>query len=129
MIDTVTGELLTFWSSTVGGRVATSELSDQISFMRRYRPRAIPVVELQSRDMPTSFGGSKPRPHFKIHGWKESDNPEQQLLTADPKLVDVKEPSLKEQMGNEEVPWSDPLPDLSKRDFGADIPKKQAKKK
>ena len=33
------------------------------------RPGAMPVIELQSVQMPTKFG-KKPRPFFKIVGWR-----------------------------------------------------------
>jgi hypothetical protein len=82
-------------------------------------------------DMPTQFGSTKPRPHFELRGWKERD-PEQQNLLAAPeqKLVDVETPSLKEQMGDDEVPekdWDakgDPVPQFS----AAGDPKPKKKK-
>lgn len=117
LLDTITGEFSTFWSNTIGGNVAVGELSDQVSLMRNVRPGAIPVVELAAKDMPTQFGGTKPRPHFKILGWK-SHGTEQTLLTApEQKLVDVEKPSLKEALGDEvpEKDWEakgDLLPDL-----------------
>jgi hypothetical protein len=70
LLDVAAGTIATFWSNTVGGRVACDELTDQIAFMRRVRPGAIPLVALESRDMPTSFGGTKPRPYFRILGWR-----------------------------------------------------------
>ena len=62
------GEISTFLSSTTGGRIAVDELRDQIAFMRRARPDAIPIVALRSKDMPTQYGSTKPGPHFKILG-------------------------------------------------------------
>jgi hypothetical protein len=88
LLDVATGEISTFSSSTVGGRVAIDELRDQIAFMRRVRPDAIPIVALQSKDMPTSFGGTKPRPHFKILGWKTRGEVAPQNLLAGPEQRD-----------------------------------------
>jgi hypothetical protein len=111
LLDAATGEISTFSSSTVGGRVAIDELRDQISFMRRVRPDAMPVVSLQSKDMPTSFGSTKPRPHFKIKGWKtRGDVGPQGLLTgpqdAGPKFI---EPTTAEIL-NDAIPddWEPP---------------------
>jgi hypothetical protein len=72
LIDAATGETLTFSSSTAGGRNAVSDLTAQIKNMRQMRPGAVPIVTLQSRQMPTKFG-KKPRPHFQIKGWKVRD--------------------------------------------------------
>jgi hypothetical protein len=71
LLNTSTGEASTFWTNTIGGDVAVRALTDQIALMRRMKPGAIPIVALESRDMPTQYGGSKPRPHFKIMGWRE----------------------------------------------------------
>ena len=118
LIDTTTGELSTLWTNTTGGKIGVGNLTDQVDFMRKHRPDAIPVIGLQSADMPTQYGGTKPRPHFQILGWKSAGP---QLITDESsKLVDVEKPSLKEEMGGDEVPekdWEakgDPLPaDLS----------------
>jgi hypothetical protein len=47
--------------------------------MRVMKPDATPVIELQSVQMPTKFG-KKPRPFFKITGWRMRDPGEQQQL-------------------------------------------------
>lgn len=70
LLDTASGEFLTFWTSTTGGSRAIGELSGQIKEMRKIYADAIPVIELQSRMMPTQFGADKPRPHFQITTWK-----------------------------------------------------------
>jgi hypothetical protein len=89
LLDTAAGDISTFLSSTTGGRIAVDELRDQIAFMRRMRPDAIPIVALRSKDMPTQYGSTKPRPHFKILGWKTRDNVgPQQLLTGSKQKVD-----------------------------------------
>jgi hypothetical protein len=48
LLDTATGEVSTFWSNTTGGRIAVAALNDQVDFMRRHRPDAIPVIALES---------------------------------------------------------------------------------
>jgi hypothetical protein len=70
LLDEATGEIMTLWTNTFGGGKAIDQLTDQVTFMRRVRPDAIPVIALQSKEMPTRHGGSQPRPHFKILGWK-----------------------------------------------------------
>jgi hypothetical protein len=126
LLDTATGEVSTFQTNTIGGNVAIGALSDQVGFMRRLRPGAIPIIGLESRDMPTQYGGTKARPHFELRGWKERD-PEQQNLLAAPeqKLVDVEAPSLEEQMGGDAVPFNDPVPHFS---AAGETPKKKQKK-
>jgi hypothetical protein len=75
LLNTATGETSTFWTNTIGGNIAVGELSDQVSNMRQMRPRALPVIALESRDMPTRFGGTKPRPYFRLLGWRERSDP------------------------------------------------------
>ena len=96
LLNTATGEFSTFSSNTIGGNVAISELSDQVSLMRNVRPGAIPIVALSSKDMPTQYGSVKARPYFKILGWKARDT-EQALLAA----PEVEEPSLADAMDDE----------------------------
>jgi hypothetical protein len=69
LLDTETGEISTFSSNTKGGNIAIGNLNDQVSFMRRAQPDAIPVIALESREMPTKYG-TKLRPHFKLLGWR-----------------------------------------------------------
>jgi hypothetical protein len=111
LFDVETGEVSTFWSNTIGGRIAVEQLADQVKFMRQAKPGALPVVALESRDMPTQFGGTKPRPHFRILGYKQRDNVtggEQNLLSGpEQKLPDVEAPPLAAQM-------NDDLPDFLK---------------
>jgi hypothetical protein len=103
LINVATGEIMTFSSSTVGGRIALDMLSDQVRFMRNHNPNAVPVIELQSRDMPTQFGGTKPRPHFQIVGWRELGAGSQGPLSG----PEVTSPSIAEEM-------NDALPDFTK---------------
>jgi hypothetical protein len=71
LLDAESGEFSTFWTNTTGGNLAVGQLSDQVNFMRQVRPNAIAVIALESREMPTKYGGTKPRPHFQILGWRE----------------------------------------------------------
>jgi hypothetical protein len=71
LLDAESGEISTFWTNTTGGNIAVGELADQVEFMRQMRPGAIPVIALDACDMPTRYGGTKPRPRFRILGWRE----------------------------------------------------------
>ena len=124
LLDIATGEVSTFWTNTVGGRVAVGALKDQVDFMRQHRPDAIPVIALESVPMPTQYGGTKPRPHFKICGWRSS-TANQQLLadkTVVEELETVEAPSLAEEM-------NDDLPDYLTEAPKAEAPKKKPSKK
>ena len=109
LLDTATGEISTFWSNTTGGKMAFAELSDQVKIMREMNPGTIPVplITLERTMFPTGFGGKKARPFFKIVGYKlRSQIGAQNLLTSETKPV----PSLKEEMGGDEIPFNDPIP-------------------
>jgi hypothetical protein len=72
----------------------------------------MPVVALESRDMPTQYKSTKPRPHFQILRWKMRDNVEPQQLLAEPEaqLRTIEAPSLSEKMGYDKVPdFNDPI--------------------
>ena len=72
---------------------------------------------LESRDMPTQYGSTKPRPHFEIRGWKTHDDTPRNLLTSETPLVEVEAPSLAEELNDE-------IPDLGSE---ASVPKKKKK--
>jgi hypothetical protein len=112
LLDSVTGEVSTLWSYTIGGRIAVEQLSDQVKFMRQAQPDAIPLVALESRDMPTQYGGTKPRPHFRILGYKTRGSVGSQNMIDGPEpdnaLRDVKAPSIAAQL-------NDDLPDFAKK--------------
>jgi hypothetical protein len=95
LLDAATGEISTFWTSTIGGRIGIDELTDQITFMRQMRPGAHPVVQLRSKPMPTSYGGTKPRPYFHLAGWKQADGAVEQAQITGPTgpTVDVEPPT------------------------------------
>jgi hypothetical protein len=63
--DLETGEYLIFVTSSVGGRIAVEKLCNFVS--RQYklsRQSGLPIIKLGTKDMPTKFGGTKPRPDF-----------------------------------------------------------------
>jgi hypothetical protein len=103
LLDASTGEISTFWTSTIGGNLAVSELSDQIVFMRRMRPGAHPVVRLRAADMPTQYGGTKPRPRFQIASWKAADGTAQPAPQIAGPTADVNPPT--EETLNDELPF------------------------
>jgi hypothetical protein len=102
LMDAATGEVSTFWTNTIGGKVAFDDLSHQVKVMRSVQPGAVPVVALESTLMPTQFGSKKPRPHFRIVGYKlRSEIGSQNLLTDE--TVPAQKPSLSEEM-NDSLP-------------------------
>jgi hypothetical protein len=82
------------------------------------QPNAIPIIALESTMMPTHYGSKKPRPYFRILGYKtRSGGDPQKLLTSE---VEVKKPSLAEEL-------NDDLPNFAKS-ANAEAPKKKHKK-
>jgi hypothetical protein len=77
LMDVDSGETLTFSTSTSGGKIAIGDLTQQIKSMRGMQPGAMPIVELQSVQMPTKFG-KKPRPFFKIVSWRNRASADEQ---------------------------------------------------
>jgi hypothetical protein len=116
LLDTKSGEISTFWTNTIGGKVAFDALSQQVKAMRGAQPNAVPVVVLESALMPTQFGSKKPRPHFRIAGYKlRAHIGSQNLLTdeTDAPLVEVEKPSISEEM-NDSLPDDLAPPKLAK---------------
>jgi hypothetical protein len=109
LLDVKTGEISTFSSSTIGGRVAIDELRDQISFMRKARADAIPIVALASKDMATQFGSAKPRPYFRICGWKTRTDVTPQMQITGPKET-FAAPTTKEILHDEIPDFNDGVP-------------------
>jgi hypothetical protein len=108
LVNTDSGEFVTFSSNTVGSGIAVREVADQVSLMRNIRPNAIPIVELSNTNMPNEYKTS--RPFFKLLGWKTRDANQLQL-------VDMAKPTSGEVMQDEvpEKDWEakgDPLPNL-----------------
>jgi hypothetical protein len=69
LIDPNTGADYTFVTSSFGGRKAIGDLKDAIRNVRSVHPNALPLVQLGSIMWKTRFG-QKPRPDFKIVGWR-----------------------------------------------------------
>jgi hypothetical protein len=75
LLDPQTAEQFTFLTDTVGGRICWEALARQIDAVRRAHSGAVPVVELSNMLMPTDYG-PRPRPHFRVVGWKRiADQP------------------------------------------------------
>jgi hypothetical protein len=83
LIDPRTGQDYTFVTDTYGGRKAVADLKSQISNVRFAYPGAVPVVQLGSTMMKTAFG-LKPRPEFKVVGWRDNNNSGALQLTHGP---------------------------------------------
>src|SRR5262249_6719511 len=67
------GDLVIFTTSSVGGQIATEELVNAYARrLQRKKSRALPIVKLASKDMPTRFYGNIPRPHFEVNGWEDA---------------------------------------------------------
>jgi hypothetical protein len=67
------GEVVIFTTTSVGGKIATEELvRDYARRLKRKGTRALPIVKLASKDMPTKLYGDVPRPHFEIVGWEDT---------------------------------------------------------
>jgi hypothetical protein len=93
LLNIETGEISTFSTNTIGGNIAIGELSDQVEMMRQEMPGAVPIIALQSKDMPTQYGGTKPRPYFKITGYRQRGGADQAIAapTAQAQLEDFTE--------------------------------------
>jgi|SRR6516165_4950698 hypothetical protein len=126
LLDTKTGEVLTFWSNTTGGRLAFEALAEQVKYARMAQPEAVPVIALEDGMFTTGFGSAKAKPTFGILGYKmRSHAGPQNMLPDDTKapLVKIEKPTLAQEMRDEipahsaakpaaeGKPWDDP-PDL-----------------
>jgi hypothetical protein len=78
LIDPRTGQDYTLVTDTYGGRKAVGDLKSQISNVRFAYPGAVPVVQLGSTMMKTAYG-LKPRPEFKVVGWRDNNRGALQL--------------------------------------------------
>jgi hypothetical protein len=131
LLNPATMDRYTFPTGTVGGSIAVRDLVDKTTWMRKFRGnRVYPVVTLSDTFMPTRFGGRQ-RPHFLIKRWVGLGSAGAEALPAPPPYPpqdrqfrpavaspsalsgaqEVEPPSLKEEM-DDEVPFSDALPDF-----------------
>jgi hypothetical protein len=84
LYDLVAGTTYTFANSTFGMRICWERLYEAVCGMRALRgARVLPIVELDKRPMPTSFG-MKSRPHLQIIDWREPPAPVDALPPASP---------------------------------------------
>ena len=91
LLDPISVEMLTFSTSSGGGRSAVIDLADQITRMRKLgHPTALPIVELGAAPMQTKYG-RKSKPVFKIVKWYGGDNAPKEIAL----------PSLQEEVGDE----------------------------
>jgi hypothetical protein len=72
MVDDKSATTYTFSGTSIGARIAVSELKDAIKLRRRARPGCFPIVELSTMKMKTRFG-ERLRPHFKVVGWHDPE--------------------------------------------------------
>jgi hypothetical protein len=100
LLDPFSMEMLTFSTSSSGGRSAVIDLADQIKRMRGLgRAGAVPVVELGAKKMQTKHG-LKSKPVFKIIKWYGGEGGNG---GNGPK--EIAPPSLKEEMNGDEIPF------------------------
>jgi hypothetical protein len=67
------GELLIFTTSSIGGKIATDEVVREYARrLKRKGSRALPIVRLSSKDMPSKRFGDVPRPYFEVTGWEDA---------------------------------------------------------
>jgi hypothetical protein len=127
LLNPDTMDRFTFPTGTVGGGIAVRELADKVKWMRRFKgDKVCAVVELSDIFMNTRFGGRQ-RPHLAIKRWVAlgaaalpPPAAEQTALPAaalQPKaeslpMETVAEPTLKEEMGGDEIPFVADSPNL-----------------
>jgi hypothetical protein len=67
------GEVVIFATGSIGGRIAVEKLVKAYAYRaKRKRSRALPIVGLGTKDMPTARYGDVPRPDFVIEGWEDA---------------------------------------------------------
>jgi hypothetical protein len=67
------GEVVIFATSSVGGKIATEELVREYARrLKRKGSRALPIVKLASKEMPTKSFGKVLRPYFEVDGWEDA---------------------------------------------------------
>ena len=117
LLDPGTMDRFTYPTGTIGGQIAVRELADKVKWMRRFKgDRVCAVVALSDVFMPTRFGGRQ-RPHLAIKRWVALGSGALAApattaipLAAQPKveplpIETVAEPTLKEEMGGDEIPF------------------------
>jgi hypothetical protein len=134
LLDPRDASIYTFINSTRGAEIAVEKLQSRVKWMRALRgDKVVPIVELNSKPMKTDYG-VKQRPEFKINGeWRELGTlaPAQDMPAIEHIGTPVKEPTLQEEMGGDEVPEKDwaTQGDALPADLGAKAARKTASKK
>jgi hypothetical protein len=124
-VDPNTMKKYTWPVNTTGADICVTNFRDQVQMMRKFRgARVYAVVTLGDTFMSTRFGGRQ-RPDFIVNRWITIGPSEPALPAPTPpslwpaaervdpqsRIRTVEPPSLKEQMGGDEVPFDDPLPE------------------
>jgi hypothetical protein len=93
MLDPKTMDRFSFPTGTIGGAVATRDLTDKVKMMRKFRGENLfPVVCLRDVFWPTRYGGRQ-RPHFDVRRWIRFGDGE---AVTGPSPVALNPPSAKE---------------------------------
>jgi hypothetical protein len=109
LVNTETGERVTYANNTFGAKIAYGQLKDQTQWMRRVRgDNVVPRVKLAQAPMQTRFGMKK-RPHFEVVEWLSFGGGTPALLAStSPQLTSgmqtVPEPTVAEDL-NDKVPF------------------------
>jgi hypothetical protein len=106
LIDPRTGQVYTFVTDSFGGRKAIGDLKSQIGNVRFAYPGAVPVVQLASTMWKTPFG-LKPRPEFKVIGWRNKDNAAVQLTDGEQNKTAEQRPTEIQPPFNDQIPSFD----------------------
>jgi hypothetical protein len=102
MLNPTTAEKFTYVNSTIGARIAITDLKDKVSSMRAIRgEHVIAEVELASKLMTTRFG-QKIRPHFNVTDWKTFNTAAKPAQLGPPRgIQSVEPPTLGEEMDDQ----------------------------
>jgi hypothetical protein len=77
------GEVVIFTTSSIGGKIATEEVVREYARrLKRKGSRALPIVKLAVKQMPTKKFGDVPRPYFEVEGWEDSPAGDAKLSLA-----------------------------------------------
>jgi hypothetical protein len=69
LLDPKNMDRFSYPTGTIGGAIATRDLTDKVKWMRRFRGENVfAVVSLRDVFMPTRFGGRQ-RPHLEVKRW------------------------------------------------------------
>src|SRR5262249_36906747 len=83
----VTMDRFSFPTGTVGGSIATRDLTDKVKWMRKFRGENVfAVVSLGDTFMNARFGGRQ-RPHFEVKRWIRFGGGGEPLAVAGPPPV------------------------------------------